>query len=329
MSHSFIFNELIPFDERAGRVFRFQYEKNAVYREFCNTLESKYESFTGKSVYPLLPVRAFKEADVISFSKNEAELVFKSSGTGEMQRSRHYLKSPELYRQSVVQGFSCFYDPSDFTILCYTPGYDENPDSSLVYMLNLLCKLDKAGQSRFLPLEQPLVKSEIGKIKKSGKRVMLFGAAFGLMDLAGVSGLRLPAESVVIETGGMKTYRREMTKDELHGRLSQGFGISRDQVHSEYGMCELLSQAYATDDGWFETPHWLQARVYDPGNPMRTCKPGEEGKIGIVDLANYESCSFILTDDKGVIDERGRFRVLGRWNPSDLRGCNFLIDRDL
>jgi len=329
MSQSFIFDKSIPFEERSERIFKFQYDKNPVYRVFCKTLESRYKLSKGQGLLPLLPVRAFREAEVISFPKSDAALIFRSSGTSGMQRSRHFVRSQDLYRESVVRGFRRFFDPSEYTILCYTPGYEENPDSSLVYMLNVLCNLDDSSQSRFLPLDKPLLEDDIDAVRRSGKRLMLFGAAFGLLDLAEISDIRLPADSVVIETGGMKTYRREMEKDELRIKLSKGFGVAKGQIYSEYGMCELLSQAYAKEDGWFETPHWMRITVLDADDPSTVCNPGKEGKIGIMDLANYWSCSFILTDDKGVMDEHGRFRVLGRWNPSDLRGCNFLIERDL
>lgn len=326
---NFIFDESTPFHKRIQKVYNYQVEKNPVYRTFCETLLSgKIDSEDHRQI-PKIPIRVFREADVASFDKEDAELVFKSSGTSDMNRSSHFLKSSSLYRESVKKGFESFYDPEKYVIWCYTPAYQDNPDSSLIYMLEQLVNRDSSRLSRFLKLDHGLDSDEIEEVSKSGKKLMLFGAAFGLLDLLQLNRIQLPEESIVVETGGMKTYKREMGKAELHQTLAEGFGLAENHIHSEYGMCELLSQAYAKEGGWFETPHWMQVTVHDPLNPMRVCEPGEEGKIGVIDLANLYSCSFILTGDRGLMDEKGRFRVLGRWNSADLRGCNFLIDRDM
>lgn len=326
---NFIFDKLSPFHKRLKRVYDYQMEKNQVYRNFCKTLIYGKIDSEDHTQIPKIPIRAFKEADLTSFDRVEAELVFKSSGTGDMNRSAHYLKTASIYRESIKKGFDCFYDLDKYVIWCYTPAYQNNPDSSLIYMLHELIKGDQTGLSRFLELDKKLEKDKVEEVLKSGKKLMLFGAAFGLLDLLQLSRSELPEDSVIIETGGMKTHKREMGKMELHQILAEGFGLAEKQIHSEYGMCEMLSQAYAKEKGWFETPHWMKVTVHDPLEPMRICEPGEEGKIGVIDLANLYSCSFILTDDRGVMDEKGRFRVLGRWNSADLRGCNFLIDRDM
>ncbi len=325
---SFIFDNTLSFNERCRRVLKYQLENNPVYRTFYKAISGKYPVNGEPYQIPKLPIRAFKEAVISTCDVDDAELVFKSSGTGKEESSRHYVQSKELYKESILRGFQLFYNRNDYVIWCYTPGYNENPDSSLVYMLNELITDDETGLSKFLPLNQPLKKSDIAQAEASGKNLMIFGAAFGLLDLVEMEPARLPETSVVIETGGMKTRRREMNREELHEKLAAGFGINRSCIHSEYGMCELLSQAYATNGSWFNTPHWMLVTVHDADNPFRICNPGEEGKIGVIDLANLYSCSFILTDDRGVIDEQGRFQVLGRWNNTDMRGCNFLIERD-
>ena len=221
-----------------------------------------------------------------------------------------------------------FYELDDYVILAYTPGYNENPHSSLIWMLSTLIGREPSGMSQFLEIGQPLDKKVIEAISEKGKKAMLFGAAFGLLDLIEMSDIHLPEDSVLLETGGMKTHRREMTKEDLHRRLADGFGLVKAQIHSEYGMTELLSQAYSQGSFWFEPVPWMKVTIRDPKDPMKEVPDGEEGLIGVIDLANIHSCSFILTGDKVIQNEAGQFQVLGRWNPRNLRGCNFLIDRD-
>ncbi|MGK7369884.1 MAG: hypothetical protein ACNS64_06685, partial [Candidatus Halalkalibacterium sp. M3_1C_030] len=277
---------------------------------------------------PLLPIRAFKDARISCHPDREPDLIFRSSGTSGMKRSIHPVTDADLYRVSLLRGFNNFYDLNQSVILAYTPGYSDNPDSSLVYMINELINQDESGLSRFLPLNEPLNQSEIDDIETSGRRLILFGAAFGLVDLVESSEVTLPNNSIVIETGGMKTHKREMQRTEMHRMLSDGFDIALDRIHSEYGMAELLSQAYALGGKWFRSVPWMQVSIHDPDDPQKTLLPYHEGLIGIIDLANVHSCSFILTGDKGIMDKEGRFQVLGRWNPKDLRGCNFLIGED-
>ncbi|MEX0994635.1 MAG: hypothetical protein WD599_03845, partial [Balneolaceae bacterium] len=198
--------------------------------------------------------------------------------------------------------------------------------SSLVWMLNDLIRRDETGLSKFLDLDAPLQYEELKEVESADKPFILFGAAFGLLDLIERERIKLPDHSIVIETGGMKTRKREMGKEKLQAILAEGFGLPAGSIHSEYGMCELLSQAYSKGDLWFESVPWMKVTIRDPKNPDRVCEAGEEGKIGVLDLANLYSCSFLLTEDRGVADSNDRFQVLGRWNPENLRGCNFLID---
>lgn len=332
---SYIFDPGIPFEEKAWEVYRFQYSHCGVYRRFCDALnvepESNADSNAGALVHeiPLLPVEAFKEAEIRSFSANQShDLVFKSSGTGSMTRSIHYVYEQEIYRRSVLKGFGQFYDLNNIAILAYLPGYSENPDSSLVWMVNELIEHSDSEFSRFLPLEQPLDANLIKHIAHSDRQLLLFGAAFGLLDLLEMDKTPLPPDSLIIETGGMKTHQREISREELHQILSEGFQITKDQIHSEYGMAEMLSQAYQTEGEWFETVPWLRISIRDPKNPMAEVPNQQEGLIGILDLANIYSCSFILTGDKGIRRSDGKFKVLGRWDSQNLRGCNFLIDQE-
>ena len=327
---SLIFSDEKSFEEKALQVFQYQYENNTVYHRYCKALDSKIleQVQDDTADIPLLPIKAFKDADVTTQPEAEPELSFKSSGTSGMQRSTHHVIEASIYHQSILRGFRHFYNLDDTVILGYTPGYADNPDSSLIYMIKKLIDQDESGRSRFLPLDEPLEESEIKKVQKSGKQLILFGAAFGLLDLLEMRQVKLPSNSIVIETGGMKTHRREITKKELHRRLADGFDLDGSRVHSEYGMAELLSQAYATGGQWFRTVPWMQVSIRNPDNPAEKMPPFQEGLIGVIDLANVYSCSCLLTADKGVMDKQGRFKVLGRWNPKDLRGCNFLIEED-
>ena len=340
---SLIFSDEVAFEEKVRQVFEYQFEYNKVYRRYCEALAVNPEilkkpafgeAATHRQVQddteaiPLLPIKAFKDADVTTQLGAEPELTFKSSGTSGMQQSTHCVIETSIYDQSILWGFRHFYNLDDTVIWGYTPGYADNPDSSLIYMIQQLIKQDATGLSRFLPLDEPLDSAAVKKVKKSGKKLILFGAAFGLLDLLEIRQVKLPSNSIVIETGGMKTHRREITKKELHRRLADGFELDRSRVHSEYGMAELLSQAYATGGQWFRTVPWMQVSIRNPDNPAEKMPPFQEGLIGVIDLANIHSCSFLLTGDKGMMDKKGRFKVLGRWNPKDLRGCNFLIEED-
>jgi hypothetical protein len=322
-----IFDPSIPFDERCLMVFQFQAERNPILRRFFEPFGLKSTSQPSPEDIPLLPIRGFKDGRIIADTKNnDPELIFKSSGTSDMSRSTHYIVSQKIYETAILEEFKKYFPFDEYIILFYLPGYDQNPHSSLIWMAKFLIKSDPSNQSQFVSIEDLANIESISQ--KRDKKILLFGAAFGLMDLI-ESGKFTPIENLeVLETGGMKTHRREMTKTELRKELAKGFKVSQRNIHSEYGMCELLSQMYAIGKEWFQTPHWVQVSIRDPKNPSRMCEVGEEGKIGIIDLANIYSCPYILTDDSGVMDNSGRFKVLGRWNPQDLRGCNFLIDHE-
>jgi|AntRauTorckE6833_2_1112554.scaffolds.fasta_scaffold18989_2 hypothetical protein len=333
----FIFSNQ-SFENKTRKVFEYQFERNPVYRRFCEAMNYPCDppgQSDGLSSIPLLPVRAFKHANVITKSEDystlntqNSSLLFKSSGTSGMVPAMHHVADKEIYRQSVLKCFDHFYDLDDAVILGYTPGYADNPHSSLIWMINELIKQDDIKKSRFLKLNKPLSQGEVDDIAASGKQLILFGAAFGLLDLAEISTVKLPSNSIVIETGGMKSHRREMSRSEMHRKMANAFGIDISRVHSEYGMCELLSQAYATGGKWFRSVPWMQVSIHDPDAPQTRLSAHQEGLIGVIDLANVHSCSFLLTGDRGVMDQKGRFQVLGRWNPKDLRGCNFLIEQD-
>lgn len=322
-----IFDSSISFEERCLRVFQFQAENNSVLKRFFEPFGLKYTDTPNPQIIPLLPIRGFKDGKLlIESDKKEPELIFKSSGTSDMSRSTHYILSQKIYEEAILREFETHFPFDEYIILFYLPGYDQNSYSSLIWMANHLIESDPSGKSKFILLEDL---SDIDSIFPNRiKKVLLFGAAFGLMDIIESGKFKPVKDLQILETGGMKTHRREMSKQALRQAFAEGFNIPQGQIHSEYGMCELLSQMYSIDNEWFETPHWVQVSIRDPKNPFKICEVGEEGKIGIIDLANVYSCPFILTDDRGMMDTNGRFKVLGRWNPDDLRGCNFLIDRE-
>ncbi|TYP94973.1 Acyl-protein synthetase, LuxE [Fodinibius salinus] len=340
---NFIFSDDIVFEEKVYRLFKYQLEYNPVYQRYYEALGqfpdkdlchpeycADFNSISQNDItkIPLLPIKAFKDTIVTTQPDQEADLTFKSSGTSGMQRSVHKVVDEELYKQSLLEGFKQFYGLDNTVIWGYTPGYADNSHSSLIYMIQQLINEDDSGLSCFLPLDEPLDKDAVEKVRESGRQLILFGAAFGLLDLLETNKVTLPSNSIVIETGGMKTHRREISRKQMHQKLSEGFGLDDSRIHSEYGMAELLSQAYTTGGQWFHTVPWMQVQIRNPENPAEVLPPHKEGLIGIIDLANVYSCPFLLTGDKGLRDRKGRFKVMGRWNPKDLRGCNFLIYED-
>ena len=323
----FIFDSDIEFEKRCLRAYRYQADHNSIFERFISTFGLQSSDHPAPDEIPLLPVRGFKDAKImVENDKSGPELKFRSSGTSDMNRSSHYVLSRRMYETAICTEFKKHFPFEEYSILFYLPGYNRNPHSSLIWMAKYLIGCDFSGKSRFISIGE--LSDPDATIKKNHKKTLLFGAAFGLIDMI-ESDLLISSNNLeIIETGGMKTHRREMSKSDLRGALSDGFEVPPEKIHSEYGMCELLSQMYAIGGEWFDTPHWVKVSIRDPENPMRICDAGEEGVVGIIDLANIYSCPFILTGDKGIMDDKGKFRVLGRWNTEDLRGCNFLIDNE-
>jgi len=338
-------DERLPFEQRMAEIFAYQVQWNPVYRRYCSALgwsmDQKNEVAEGDKIPPFLPVEAFKDARVLCsptqnhdwYIPEHDRLFFQSSGTQSMQRSTHFVVDPRLYTASITEAWRHYFGDENWIIWAYTPGYQDNPHSSLLYMIDHLMREDNTALSRYLPLNEPLDLDELGRLDELGHRVMLFGAAFGWMDVierheALGLGLKLPRSVTIMETGGMKTFRRSMTRQELYDRLINGFGLHEDQLFTEYGMTECLSQAYTSEGLWLSTPHWMKIVIVDPSEPHRILDPGQEGRIAIIDLANVHSCSFLLTSDRGIAKQSGEFQVLGRLETSQLRGCNFLVEQD-
>lgn len=312
------------FSKTALEVFRLQYRENRIYSEFADKLRTVAGSVETIGQIPFLPVEFFRTHRIITGSRLPAT-VFVSSGTTGQQPSRHYVTDTSVYERSFMKAFSLFYgDPSQYMIAALLPSYTERENSSLVYMVDRLIRLSSRKGSGFYRDNIARMLLEIEKALKKGDKVLLIGVSFALLDLAEKHSPDLKGVTVM-ETGGMKGRRKEITRAEMHSILQKAFNI--DTVHSEYGMTELLSQAYSRGGGIFRCPPWMKILIRDTQDPLTvTDHPGITGGINIIDLANIHSCSFLATGDLGKLHADGSFEVLGRMDNSDVRGCNLLIE---
>ena len=311
------------FDALARAAFDHQTAHNPVYAAFAEG--HRWRSWRDA---PYLPVEAFRLAPVAAFDPADAEAVFESSGTGQGTPARHYVRDLARYEAACVEGFRQAFGDGPFTLVAHLPGYTERGSrSSLLYMMEgLVRRFGAPGGGFFLSDDRLLERA----IRENQKNLIVFGAAFGLLDLLDRRTWRLPAGARVVETGGMKTHRREVSRDALHARLADGFGVPASSVGSEYGMAELTSQAWARAGSVFATPPWLRFRVVDPADPTRDVPDGMPGGLALCDLAGVDGCPFVLTEDRAVVrplPDGGRgFEVLGRLERAALRGCNFLVE---
>ncbi|MES2515333.1 MAG: acyl transferase [Bacteroidota bacterium] len=304
-------------------VFHYQYKNNAVYQKYVMSLKQDPDSITQYTQIPFLPIEFFKTQEVVCEKITSKTLCFSSSGTTGQVTSKHYVNNVAVYENSFINGFELFYGkPSEYCILALLPNYLERTGSSLVYMFDRLIKESKHPQSGFYLNNLSELKSTIDELKQSGQKTILLGVTYALLDLAEM-GVELNDQFIVMETGGMKGKRKEMLKDELHSVLKKAFKIS--SIHSEYGMTELLSQAYSKNNGLFECPPWMKVVIRDVNDPFSYVKPEKGGGINVIDLANFNSCSFIETKDLGKVNQDSHFEILGRFDNSDIRGCNLMI----
>lgn len=308
------------FRELARAAFEFQKAHNPVYRRFCGE-----RGWDGTLSVPYLPVAAFKELAVTAFDAASAERVFVSSATGSAQRSRHFVKSLDVYRRSLETAFAARFGSGPFTFVAHLPRYaDQGESSSLLFMVDRLIQTFGDEYSGIFLDDREFLRMASERSKESGSPFVLFGAAFGLLNLVESKASPLPAHGIVIETGGMKMQRGEITRDALHGRLAQGFNVPARQIFSEYGMCEMLSQCYTRSGGIFFPPPWVRFRVVDPEFPDEVLPVGRPGALALFDLANVFTVCALLTGDRAVSHGDG-FEVLGRLSGADLRGCNYLL----
>lgn len=311
------------FTSKTLAIFQYQAENNPVYRNFLHYLDKSVSSIKTIEEIPFLPISLFKQQQILNVGcKND--FYFESSGTGNMERSKHYVPDLTLYEKSFLTAFSQFYGQvENVCIAALLPSYLERKNASLVYMCNALIKQSKHVDSGFFLHDLDKLKSLIIKNEAAEIKTLLIGVSFALLDLAEQFNFPLK-HTIIMETGGMKGKREEITRAELHAILKQAFQIK--SIHSEYGMTELLSQAYSKGDGIFKTPAWMKIFIRDTEDPLTLLPTGKTGCINVIDLANIYTCSFIATQDLGKIHQDGTFEVLGRFDNSDIRGCNLLVD---
>jgi phenylacetate-coenzyme A ligase PaaK-like adenylate-forming protein len=310
------------FEKTALKVFRFQYENNQVYREFCDFLNTDVQKVKSLLQIPFLPIQFFKSHAVVSNS-NPIQETFTSSGTTGMITSKHLVTDVSLYEQSYRLAFSEFYgNIEDYAILALLPSYLERSGSSLIYMVKDLIELSNNEHSGFYLKNYDELIAKLNELDNSGQNVMLIGVTYALLDLIEKQNFRLK-NTIIMETGGMKGQRKEMIREELHQILCKGFGVPR--IHSEYGMTELLSQAYSLGNGIFECPAWMQILVRDTEDALTYVDYGKTGGVNVIDLANINSCSFIATQDLGKKKPNNSFEILGRFDHADIRGCNLMV----
>jgi phenylacetate-coenzyme A ligase PaaK-like adenylate-forming protein len=315
----------IDFSAVSLEVFDFQYSKNDVYQSFIKNLGKNISSFENPWQIPFLPVEFFRNHKIIS-GPEPVQVVFESSGTtGSSNPGRHYVTDLSVYEESFLKSFRIFYgEPDEFIILALLPSYTERNGSSLVYMADKLISMSRNPLSGFYSENSGDLIPSIVSAGSQNKKVLLLGVSFALLNLAekGTSDL---SRVIVMETGGMKGRRKELTRTELHKILKEKLNVS--SVHSEYGMTELMSQAYSKGDGIYYCPPWMKILIRDPQDPLTIyTETGKTGGINIIDLANINSCSFIATQDLGKLHADGGFEVLGRFDNSDIRGCNLMAE---
>ncbi|MFO7668213.1 MAG: acyltransferase [Bacteroidales bacterium] len=311
------------FRAAALKVFHLQAESVPLYREFLSALKLDPQLVKEVEEIPFLPVEFFKSHKIIREGM-KPEVIFESSGTTRSTPSRHHVADTALYRESFTRGFRKFYGaPEDLCILALLPSYLERKRSSLVYMMDRLISSSQHPQSGFYLNNLKELSLILQKRKRDGDPTLLLGVSFALLDLAKAFPLKLTDHIIIMETGGMKGRRKEMVRVELHQTLIGAFGVKK--IHSEYGMTELLSQAYSCGEGVFSCPPWMSVLVRDPDDPRTLLDDGNPGGINVIDLANVYSCSFIATSDLGRRYPDGTFEILGRFDQSDIRGCNLLV----
>jgi phenylacetate-coenzyme A ligase PaaK-like adenylate-forming protein len=322
-SQIFKINSEADFNNLALAVFGYQYERNAVYKKYVNSLSVIPRTITHYTQIPFLPIEFFKSQTVVCEPLTAGAVEFTSSGTTGQSTSVHRVNDISLYDESFSKGFELFYGkPQEYCILALLPNYLERTGSSLVHMFNRLIGASQHAKSGFYLNNIDELAATIAGLKKNRQKTLLLGVTYALLDLA-ERDIELDDHFVVMETGGMKGRRREMIREELHALLTKKLGVK--SIHSEYGMTELLSQAYSNKDGIFTCPPWMRVLVRDTNDPFAWQPAQKGGGINVIDLANLYSCSFIETKDLGKLHNNTNFEILGRFDNSDIRGCNLMI----
>lgn len=309
------------FEDLALQVFQYQHKYNTVYRSFCDLLYKNPSDVKSIEEIPFLPIQFFKSYEVIC--KNfQPEITFTSSGTTGQQTSKHLVLDKNVYEQSFLSAFKQFYgNVEEYVVLALLPSYIEREGSSLIYMVERLISLSNQIESGFYLHNIDELIETLTLLNTKNKKILLIGVSFALLDLVEQHSFSLN-NTIVMETGGMKGRRKEITREELHSKLKKGFGVKN--IHSEYGMTELLSQAYSYENGLFKCPNWMRVLTRDTEDALSLLNTNKTGGINVIDLANIHSCAFIATQDLGKVYEDKTFEVLGRFDNSDIRGCNLM-----
>ena len=314
------------FTKAALEVFRFQYENTPVYKNFVDLMKVNPQQVDTLEKIPFLPIEFFKTHEIKSKSKvkSQKSKVFFSSGTTGQVVSKHFVQDIFVYEKSFSKNFEFFYgNIEDYCLLALLPPYLERESSSLVYMADYFIKRTKNVDSGFYLHNTDELIEKIHVLEKKNQKTILLGVTYALLDITEKQKFQLK-NTIVMETGGMKGKRKEMVREELHKILCDGFGVNK--IHSEYGMTELLSQAYSKSDGIFNSPPWMKILIRDTNDPKKFLEKEKTGGINVIDLTNIYSCSFIATQDLGKLHSDNSFEVLGRFDNSDLRGCNLLVE---
>jgi phenylacetate-coenzyme A ligase PaaK-like adenylate-forming protein len=310
------------FETAAFQTFQYQFENNAVYRSFCDLLYVHPSDVQKIEDIPFLPIQFFKSREIVS-NRNAVQEIFTSSGTTGSMPSKHHVTDISIYEKSYRNGFTHFYgNIEEYVVLALLPNYLERKGSSLVYMVNDLIQRSKQPESGFYLHDLKALTEKLIQLDSAGKKVLLIGVSFALLDLIETTQFQLK-NTIIMETGGMKGRRKEMIRKELHQQLCKGFGVSK--IHSEYGMTELLSQGYSKGNGIFQTPPWMKILTRDPEDALTIQPNGKSGGINVIDLANINSCAFIATQDLGKVHTDNTFEIIGRFDHSDIRGCNLMV----
>lgn len=306
-------------------VLNHQYRNNPVYKSFSKLVRKDPRNLKSINDIAFIPVEFFRNHPIVT-GRMQIEMIFQSSGTTGMMPGKHFVRDLGIYEESFLRSFRMFYgDPENYIIGAMLPSYQERCGSSLIYMVEKLIEQSGHKMSGFYRDNPEELISNIKDTAHKGRKVLLIGVSFALLDLAERNPPPDLSGVIVMETGGMKGRRKELTRGELHSVLKKKLNV--DRVHSEYGMTELLSQAYSTGEGIFRCPPWMKVLIRDPQDPFNIItKPGKSGGINIIDLANVNSCSFIATSDLGKLHADGSFEVLGRFDNSDIRGCNLMVE---
>ena len=310
------------FNDNCLSIFRYQYDHCQTYKQYVDYLHIDTKDISHYTQIPFLPIELFKSQEIIT-SGSVPQVTFSSSGTTGMITSKHLVADAKLYESSFRKAFKQFYgDVRDIAVLALLPSYLERSGSSLIYMVDDLIKSSEQPESGYFLYNHADLFTALQRLKQKNTKTILFGVTYALLDFVETYEIDFP-ELIIMETGGMKGKRKEMIREEVHDLLREGFNVPA--IHSEYGMTELLSQGYSYGKGIFQHPNWMKILIRDTNDPLTLIENSRTGAINVIDLANIYSCSFIATQDLGKIYPDGSFEVLGRFDQSDIRGCNLLV----